>query len=163
MNRSPRFSAILIGLGVTGFGFKYFIFLKTSQELWMLSSVTLFVGQVMSPHNSDLLSQRSEVSGQYHPLRVFSKFLCHCLCLSLSFGWSSQVSSSIWSNVSKVTSLWDSSFREGRLVILVRTCLPITHIKWKLFNHVIVKTQSEMQFVYTGQIFQTIFYPQKRM
>ena len=38
MNRSPRFSAILIGLGVTGFSFKYFIFLKTSQELWMLSS-----------------------------------------------------------------------------------------------------------------------------
>ena len=37
-------------------------------------------------------------------LRVFSNYHCHCHCLF----WSCHVSSSVWSNGSKATGLWDS-------------------------------------------------------
>ena len=49
-------------------------------------------------------------------LKVFSKCICHCLCLlylcsSLFFCWSVHVFSSLWSNVSKVKSLKDCSLK----------------------------------------------------
>ena len=67
-----------------------------------------FLGQVMSPHHSDQISQRSQVSGValwWSSLNVLSLSLSLylSLSLSLSFLWSGHVSSSLWSNVSKVT------------------------------------------------------------
>ena len=73
----------------------------------------LIVAQIMSPHFFDQMSLRSQVSRIALWMEVFSKGICHCHALSFSlslflflyFCWSCHVSSSLWSNVSKVTSL----------------------------------------------------------
>ena len=77
----------------------------------------LLVGQAMYHNHSDHMSQRSQVSMialWMYSLNVFVFFivfllvrLCFLitLSLSLSFFWPGQVFSSLWSNVSKVTSL----------------------------------------------------------
>ena len=67
----------------------------------------LFDGQVMSSHHSDQMSQRSQVSRiALWWSSVMSLSLSLSLYLSFQcFFWSGHVSSSLWSNVSKVTSL----------------------------------------------------------
>ena len=70
----------------------------------------------MFPHHSDQMSQCSQVSLEEWSLKVFSKCicLCHCLCFCICLCiclchkfclGSSHDSSSLWSNVSTVTSL----------------------------------------------------------
>ena len=76
---------------------------KTSQELRMLSSVTINCQVTKIVMNSG--SQLSELGGVLKCL-----CLCHCLCLCLCiclchFFWSCHVFSSLRTNVSKVTSL----------------------------------------------------------
>ena len=61
-------------------------------------------------------------------LKVFSKCICHCLCLlylssSLSFCWSGHVFSSLWSNVSKVKSLKDCSLKVFSKCICLCHCI----------------------------------------
>ena len=56
---------------------------KTSQELWMLSSVTLY-SQVLMFWGSPLsiMSRFSQISGLKEvSLKVFSECICHCICL----------------------------------------------------------------------------------
>ena len=66
----------------------------------------LFIGEFLSPHHSHQTSQRSPVSWValwWCSLNVFV-FL-------IIFFWSGHVSSSPWSNISKLTSLWDRSLK----------------------------------------------------
>ena len=94
---------------------------KTSQELRMLSSVILNCQVTMTGVN--LGSQLSEMSTISH------KFTSHVMCLSwslyllLSFFWSGHVSSSLSSNVSKVTSLWDRSLMVFSKCLCLCVCL----------------------------------------
>ena len=68
--------------------------MKTSQELWMLSSVTLYCiiitkassstfhvcGNVLLCSGFDVVGSIKSQDGSF---RVFSKYICHCLCLRL--------------------------------------------------------------------------------
>ena len=88
--------------------------LSLSLSLWLSSSLSFcWSGHVFSspwPNVSQVKSIKD------CSLKVFSKCICHCLCLLylsslLSFCWSGHVFSSLWSNVSKVKSLKDRSLK----------------------------------------------------
>ena len=103
----------------------------------------LLFGQVMSPHYSNQMSERSQVS-----LTVFSQCLCLCLCHCLFC--SGHVSSSLWSNVSNVTRVY--SLTSSQLKTWHCHCLPtlyLLRIVEKHYNGELLETcetfdQSEM-------------------
>ena len=82
----------------------------------------------MSPHHSDQMSQRLQVSGialWRWSLNVFV-FVIVFVCIFvfvIVFFWSGHVSSSLWSNVSKVASLWDCSLKVRSKCIRLCHCL----------------------------------------
>ena len=85
-------------------------------SLCLYLSLSLFLSSCWSGHvSSSLSSNVSKVIRLWdQSYRVFSKCICHCVCiphrllsLSLSFCWSGHVSSSPSSHVSRVTSLWE--------------------------------------------------------
>ena len=92
-----------------------FVFVIVFVSVFVIVIVSLF-GLVMSPHHSDQMLQRSQVSGV--PLWrcslnvfviVFVFVFIFVSVFFIVFFWSGYLSSSLWSNVSKVKSLSGNS------------------------------------------------------
>ena len=74
----------------------------------------IFVGQVMSPPHPDKMSHRSQVCRDalwWCSLNVFVSVIVFVFVFVFIFFWLGHVSSPLWSNVSKVTSLWNRSLK----------------------------------------------------
>ena len=88
----------------------------------------IFFVQVMSPHHSDQMYIRSQVSRMALwrcslNVFVFVIIFVFVFVFGIVFFWSVRVSSSLWSNVSKVTSLWDRSLKVLSKCICLCHCL----------------------------------------
>jgi len=104
-----------------------FLFVIVFVSVFVIVIVSLF-GLVMSPHHSDQMLQKSQVSGialwrcsLNVFVIVFVFFFVFVFLLSLFL--SDHVSSSPWSNVLKVTSLWDRSLKVLSKCICLCHCL----------------------------------------
>ena len=91
-----------------------------------LSLLSFLFGQVMSPHHFDQMSQRLQVSGFalwmcFLNVFVFIFVFVFGFVFVIVFFWSSHVSSSLWSIVSKVTSL------QGRSLKVLSKCICLCH------------------------------------
>ena len=95
----------------------------------------IFVGKVMSIHPSGFMSQRSQVSRialWMCSLNVFLFVIVFVVVFVIVFFWSGHVSSSLWSYVSKVTSvwytaLWICSLNIFVFVIVFCLCIDFSH------------------------------------
>jgi len=103
------------------------MYLSLSLSLYFSLSLCFF-GQVKSPHHSDKMSQRSQGSkvalwrcSLNVFVFVFVIVFVFVFVFVIVFFWSGQVSSSLWSNVSKVTRLW------GRSLTVFLKCICLCH------------------------------------
>ena len=84
----------------------------------------LFDSQVMSPHHSDHIYQRSQVSRIPRWMCFLNVFVfVFVFVYVFVFFWSDHVSSSLWSYFSKVTSLWYRSLNVFSNCICLCHCL----------------------------------------
>ena len=86
--------------------------------------IIVFFGQVMCPCHSDQMSQRSQVS-RIALWRYFQNVFDFIIVsvFVIVFFWSGHVSSSLLSNVAKVTSLWNRSLKVFSKCICFCHCL----------------------------------------
>ena len=107
-----------------------------------LTVFLLVNGQVMSPHHSDKMPQRSQVSGVALWRCSLNRFVFVFVSgFVIVFFWSGHLSSSPWSNVSKVTSLWDRPLKV--LSKSICHCLCICHCHCLFFCQVMSPHHSD--------------------
>ena len=105
--------------------------------LWMLRLLFSIVINVISVSKVTSLEDWS--------LRVFSKCHCHCHCHCHCLFWSGHVSSSLWSNVSKVTSLWGRSlFLKSKSTVSESLTRSPIHLFWTAKNNVYFLKELEL-------------------